>query len=284
MRERQQNSTAHPIPFLMVASSDHVAGVTGLVPTVTVSKDGGAFAVPAGAVTEIANGFYSLAGNAADRNTLGAFLIHATGAGADPCDAQYTIVGYDPFDGQRLGLTGLPATGTLAVRPAVTLAAADVTGSLPSAPAAGSIGSATFAAGATLPRVALADTLTTYTGDTPQTGDAYDRLGVNGAGLTALGDARLANLDAPISGRSAPLAGGTVAAGSTPAAVVVAGLPAGKSYAGQRLYHAPSGEARTIATQAEADGDYTFTFAGPAGSTAGPFSAVAEGDAVTPIP
>lgn len=34
--------------------------------------------------------------------------------------------------------------------------------------------------------VKLADTLTTYTGNTPQTGDAFARIGANGAGLTAL--------------------------------------------------------------------------------------------------
>ena len=75
-------------------------------------------------------------------------------------------------------------------------------------------------------------TIDTYTGNTKQTGDNYARLGapigasisadiaaieaqtddigVAGAGLTALGDTRLANLDATISSRLAPA--GTVAA------------------------------------------------------------------------
>jgi len=47
------------------------------------------------------------------------------------------------------------------------------------------------------------DTLTTYTGDTPQTGDGFARIGAAGAGLTALGDTRIANLDATISSRLA---------------------------------------------------------------------------------
>ncbi len=47
------------------------------------------------------------------------------------------------------------------------------------------------------------NTLTTYTGNTPQTGDSFARLGVAGAGLTALGDARIANLDALVSSRMA---------------------------------------------------------------------------------
>lgn len=40
--------------------------------------------------------------------------------------------------------------------------------------------------GLTVARVTLADTLTTYTGNTVQTGDAFARIGANGAGLTAV--------------------------------------------------------------------------------------------------
>lgn len=46
-------------------------------------------------------------------------------------------------------------------------------------------------------------TLTTYTGNTVQTGDSFARLGVAGAGLTALGDVRIANLDATVTSRMA---------------------------------------------------------------------------------
>ena len=61
--------------------------------------------------------------------------------------------------------------------------------------------------GVTIPNVT---TITTYTGNTPQTGDAFARLGAAGAGLTALGDSRIANLDATVSSRST-YAGGAVA-------------------------------------------------------------------------
>lgn len=123
LRVRQQNSTSYPILFFLADSSDHVTGKTGLSPTVTVSKDGGAFGSPSGAVSEVANGWYKLAGHATDRNTLGCFALHATGTGADPADALYTIVAYDPIgDAVRgTGGTALPASGTLAVNP--TLAA-----------------------------------------------------------------------------------------------------------------------------------------------------------------
>lgn len=47
-------------------------------------------------------------------------------------------------------------------------------------------------------------TISTYTGNTPQTGDAYARIGAAGAGLTAIGDTRMGNLDATVSSRLAP--------------------------------------------------------------------------------
>lgn len=104
----KQSTTAYPLVFLMVDSTDHVTGKTGLTPTVTIRKVGGSFASPAGAVTEIANGWYQVAGNATDSATLGPLLLHATGTAADPVDMLYEVVAYDPQDTIRLGLTALP--------------------------------------------------------------------------------------------------------------------------------------------------------------------------------
>lgn len=97
MKARLQSSTLYPIMFLLVDSTDHVTGKTGLTPTVTISKNGAAFASPAGAVTELGSGWYALAGNATDRATLGDLIIHATGTGADPVDDRYVIVAFNPF-------------------------------------------------------------------------------------------------------------------------------------------------------------------------------------------
>lgn len=99
----------------------------------------------------------------------------------------------------------------------VTLASTDVTGNLPadiqtiktttSAGAAGYVGIDWANINAKTSTVGLSGTtvgtITTYTGDTPQTGDAYARIGSAGAGLTSLGDSRLANLDAAVSGVAA---------------------------------------------------------------------------------
>lgn len=165
---------------------------------------------------------------------------------------------------------------------------------LPSAPA-GWIATATFAAGATLPRVTLADTVTTYTGNTPQTGDAFARIGATGSALTSLATQASVNtlddfVDTEVAAILARLnliptmASGTVVVGSTGSAVIVSGLPSGKSYVGQRLYHGPTGEARVIGSQSFGSGNYTFNFPGTAGTTTGPFSAVTTGDAVSPAP
>jgi hypothetical protein len=50
----------------------------------------------------------------------------------------------------------------------------------------GAIDTATFASGTTIPRCTLVDTLNTYTGNTPQTGDSFARIGATGSGLTSL--------------------------------------------------------------------------------------------------
>ena len=81
----------------MIDSSDHVSGKTGLSPTVTISKNGGAFASPAGSVTEIGSGLYKVAANAGDSDTLGPLVLHATATGADPTDWLYPVVAYDPL-------------------------------------------------------------------------------------------------------------------------------------------------------------------------------------------
>lgn len=86
MRQRAQSSTSYPNQFLLVLSIDHISPATGKTPTVTLSKNGAAYGAAAGAVTEIANGVYSLTGNATDRNTLGELWAHITATGCDTRD------------------------------------------------------------------------------------------------------------------------------------------------------------------------------------------------------
>lgn len=95
---RKVSTTTYPIVFMMVDSTDHVTGETGLTPTVTISKNGAGYAAAAGAVSEIGGGLYALAGNATDRGTLGELWIHADGgAGVDKSDFKVDITSHDPY-------------------------------------------------------------------------------------------------------------------------------------------------------------------------------------------
>lgn len=199
----KQSSTAYPLVFLMVDSTDHVTAKTGLSPTVTLSKAGGSFASPSGSVTEIGSGWYKVAGNATDAGTLGPLILHATGTAADPVDILYEVVAFDPQDSVRLGLTALPnaaaeASGGLVTRGtgtgqitvssgAVTVGTnSDKTGYSLSQSFPSNFASLGINASGHISRVTLADTITTYTGNTVQTGDSYARIGANGASLSAI--------------------------------------------------------------------------------------------------
>ena len=120
-----KSSAALPIVFgPLILSSDHINPATGLAGTlaVTISKNGGAFATPFGALTEIGSGWYKLAGNVTDTNTTGPLALHATVATADPFDQ---LVGFvvDPavpifgvtvvgtVDANVTKITGTPITG-----------------------------------------------------------------------------------------------------------------------------------------------------------------------------
>lgn len=107
MRLIKQSDTSRAIVFLMVDSSDHVTGKTGLSPTVTISKNGGSFASPSGTVSEIGNGWYKLAPASGDVDTLGPLILHATASGADPADVEYRVVAFDPDTATNLGLSYL---------------------------------------------------------------------------------------------------------------------------------------------------------------------------------
>lgn len=93
-----KGSTKVNMRFLLVLTSDHITGATGITPTVTISKNGAAFASPSGAVTEISNGWYKVAGHATDTNTYGPVDIQVSGTGCDPSSFHVLdVVAYDPY-------------------------------------------------------------------------------------------------------------------------------------------------------------------------------------------
>lgn len=94
-----QNSATYPLIFTMFDSLDGKTPKTGLSPTVTLSKNGGSFSAPAGAVSEspASSGQYKVAANSADTNTLGMLTLKATATGADTVIDSWVITPYDPF-------------------------------------------------------------------------------------------------------------------------------------------------------------------------------------------
>lgn len=86
-----KQSTARNLMVWMADSTDHVTGKSGLTLTITASKDGAAFASISPTVTDLGSGWYNLALTTTHTNTLGAFALHITSAGADPTDTLYEV-------------------------------------------------------------------------------------------------------------------------------------------------------------------------------------------------
>jgi hypothetical protein len=87
-----KQSTARNFEVLMIDSSDHITGKSGLTLTITVSKDGGAFATITPVVTDLGTGWYNLALTTTHTNTLGDLCLHVTGTLADPTDVRDQVV------------------------------------------------------------------------------------------------------------------------------------------------------------------------------------------------
>ncbi len=68
---------------------------TGVVPVVTISKAGAAFAGAVGPVTEIANGWYKIVLDAADVDTIGQLAMRIAVATADTLDVVHQVIVLD---------------------------------------------------------------------------------------------------------------------------------------------------------------------------------------------
>jgi hypothetical protein len=98
-----KQSTARNRTILMVDSSDHITGKSGLTLTIGASKNGAAFASIIPTVTDLGNGFYKLALTSAHTDTLGDLALHVTGTGADPTDLVDNVVALLPGDAVNVG-------------------------------------------------------------------------------------------------------------------------------------------------------------------------------------
>jgi hypothetical protein len=126
MRQVEQGAARNVMVF-MVDSADHITGKTGLTLTITISKDGAAFASATPTVTARGDGWYSLALTASHTDTLGDLAVHVTATGADPSDLALQVV--RSLAGERTAMRGTVSTGssttsitTSALTPATTTA------------------------------------------------------------------------------------------------------------------------------------------------------------------
>lgn len=99
-----KQSTARDIVVLMIDSTDHVTGKTGLTLTISLSKNAAAFASITPTVTELVSGFYKLALTSTHTDTLGDFALHITSTGADPTDLLRQVVARLPGEKVDVGL------------------------------------------------------------------------------------------------------------------------------------------------------------------------------------
>lgn len=91
MRQLDQN-VAFNAMIKMVSSTDHTTELAGLTLTITISKNGGAFAASSITITDRGNGWYNVAGTTAESDTLGDLVIRATATGADPGERVFFVV------------------------------------------------------------------------------------------------------------------------------------------------------------------------------------------------
>lgn len=141
---KQSTAYTFVLPDL-VASSDHIAGLTGATGTVRLvkvntSSGSASAAASTNSVSELDStnnpGQYSLTLTTTETNTLGFIKGYWKPTGADPCSFTVVVVGHDPFDSVRLGLSALPN------------AAAGANGGLPTGNGSGQVTVAGTASGA----------------------------------------------------------------------------------------------------------------------------------------
>lgn len=181
-----KGSAVTPLLFFLTDSSDHLTGKANLTPSVTISKNGGAFASASGATSSLGSGWFAIAANATDSNTAGPIALHATGTSCDACDmipAQVidpTVTIYGANVGQINGQSAsaaagvaFPSTiasptnitaGTVSIGAGGIASAAFVGGAVnASALAANAIAATTFAAGAINASAIAANAITAAT-------------------------------------------------------------------------------------------------------------------------
>ena len=164
---------------------DDTERVFGVVKATT----GGLTALPDTAATTNASLLTSGTGTDQLSVSAGKVLLQATQAGVTiPTVTTLTNAPSDPTGVTTL-LTRLPSAISLSAGAVTVGTNNDKTGYSLSQSFPTNFSALGINASGHVSRVTLADTVTTYTGNTPQTGDSYARIGATGSGLTSLASA-----------------------------------------------------------------------------------------------
>jgi hypothetical protein len=169
-------------PFL--DSTDGITAETGLTIANTdmqLSKDGGVFGNKnSGGGTHDVDGWYSATLDATDTATVGILMLQVVISGAIPVWHEYYVVEEAVYDALYAASAAGPLQSTTAGR---TL---DVTAAGTAGIDWGNVENASSTVDLSDTAINLCDTITTYTGNTVQTGDAFARLGAPaGASVSA---------------------------------------------------------------------------------------------------
>lgn len=192
MTALQKNIGSQVVFFGLVNATTGVA-LAGATVSGFVTKDAGAQAAAGGTYTSLGNGQYKYAPTQAETNATAVGMLH-TATSAIPVSQHFFTIGQDPTQAQLVAnTTQINGTNQTARDLGASVLLSSGTGT----------GQISLSAGK-VAEVVLVDTLTTYTGNTVQTGDAFARIGSAGVGLTNLGDTRIGNLDAAVSTRATP--------------------------------------------------------------------------------
>ena len=89
------------IPFILLSTSDG-SPITGATPSITISKDGGAFASATNTPAEIGNGYYYVDLTSAETTVTNNVIVRATATGAQPTavvwEPEQDLSGLSTFD------------------------------------------------------------------------------------------------------------------------------------------------------------------------------------------
>lgn len=180
-------TTAVALTGTTISTSQAVASVSGAVGSVTGDVGGSVGSVVAAVTLSAGDSPVMQSGTASAGGASTITIQTALGADSLPVGCRIKITGGTGADQCRV------ITGYVNATKVVTVDRAWTTN-----PDATSVYSILYdnlpalSSGLKVSEVTLVDTLTTYTGNTPQTGDAYARIGATGSGLTSLAPAATA--------------------------------------------------------------------------------------------